>query len=195
MKKKCIAAIIACGIGFAAQAEITLGNTAENLRIDLEAADDFGARPVSRGADEYLNTQGAIVLTGNQFDLAIHGYGFFAVTYGDSLGPQGARFTRYGRFTLKDGQLRTEDGGTLCIYQNELECLIQNPSQSLTLRLYYPAYATEITVLDSRGWTSNRPCVEVAGRVIVGALEQCPTDALETAKRLAELTAKEASAE
>lgn len=51
-------------------------------------------------------TQGAMKETGNSFDLALEGEGFFVVQT-----PQGERYTRNGSFTLgKEGLLLTKDG-------------------------------------------------------------------------------------
>lgn len=50
--------------------------------------------------------QGALVATGNTFDMAIDGKGFFQIQ-----GPNGPRFTRDGRFTLDtNGKLITQGG-------------------------------------------------------------------------------------
>jgi flagellar basal-body rod protein FlgF len=51
-------------------------------------------------------SQGSLKLTGNPFDIAIEGKGFFEV-----LSPQGVRFTRNGSFHLDpDGRVVTKDG-------------------------------------------------------------------------------------
>lgn len=51
-------------------------------------------------------SQGAITLTGNNFDLAIEGKGFFVINT-----PEGERYTRCGEFTVnKDGDLVTSNG-------------------------------------------------------------------------------------
>jgi len=51
-------------------------------------------------------TQGAVRNTGNQFDMAIMGNGFFVVNT-----PQGERYTRQGDFTVNaEGILSTKEG-------------------------------------------------------------------------------------
>lgn len=58
---------------------------------------------ISKGLDF---TQGLVVNTGNTFDLALTGEGFFAVE-----GPQGEAYTRNGRFHIDgDGVLQTQEG-------------------------------------------------------------------------------------
>jgi flagellar basal-body rod protein FlgG len=62
---------------------------------------------VKAGSVYRINTQGAMTATGNQYDLAINGRGFFQV-----LTPTGdIAYTRAGNFSVNDtGQLVTQDG-------------------------------------------------------------------------------------
>jgi flagellar basal-body rod protein FlgG len=62
---------------------------------------------VKTGSVYRINTQGAMTATGNQYDLAINGRGFFQV-----LTPTGdIAYTRAGNFSTNDqGQLVTQDG-------------------------------------------------------------------------------------
>jgi flagellar basal-body rod protein FlgG len=62
---------------------------------------------VKAGSVYRINTQGAMTQTGNQYDLAINGRGFFQV-----LTPTGdIGYTRAGNFSVNDqGQLVTQDG-------------------------------------------------------------------------------------
>ncbi len=62
---------------------------------------------VKTGSVYRINTQGAMTATGNQYDLAINGRGFFQV-----LTPTGdTAYTRAGNFSVNDqGQLVTQDG-------------------------------------------------------------------------------------
>ena len=49
--------------------------------------------------------------TGNTFDLALSGNGFFAISYADQNGNESIRYTRDGSFTTNaDGILMTKDG-------------------------------------------------------------------------------------
>ncbi|HZZ66965.1 MAG TPA: flagellar basal-body rod protein FlgG [Phenylobacterium sp.] len=62
---------------------------------------------VKAGSVYRISTQGALTSTGNQYDLAINGRGFFQV-----LTPTGdIAYTRAGNFSVNDqGQLVTQDG-------------------------------------------------------------------------------------
>src|SRR5579859_1810618 len=62
---------------------------------------------VKAGSVYRITTQGSLTSTGNQFDLAINGRGFFQV-----LTPSGdTAYTRAGNFSVNDqGQLVTQDG-------------------------------------------------------------------------------------
>src|SRR5579859_2979888 len=62
---------------------------------------------VKAGSVYRISTQGALTSTGNQFDLAINGRGFF-----QALTPSGdTAYTRAGNFSVNDqGQLVTQDG-------------------------------------------------------------------------------------
>ncbi len=57
-----------------------------------------------------IHTQGSIVITGNELDLAINGKGFFQIEMPDGT----TSYTRAGSFQLNaDGQIVTSDGYTL----------------------------------------------------------------------------------
>lgn len=81
-------------------------------------AKGFGANPVHFTQDfgMYKNfSEGAISETGNTFDVAIKGDGFFAVET-----DEGERYTRKGQFSLsQDGQLITNDGSIVLSENNE----------------------------------------------------------------------------
>ena len=56
-------------------------------------------------------SQGAFRETGNTFDLALSGDGFFAVEFTNRVGETSTKYTRDGAFTLtQDGYLVTKDG-------------------------------------------------------------------------------------
>lgn len=56
-------------------------------------------------------TDGSLRETGNTYDLALSGNGFFAVSYADSSGEESVKYTRDGNFTVNsDGILMTTDG-------------------------------------------------------------------------------------
>lgn len=56
-------------------------------------------------------TQGSFRITGNTYDLALSGDGFFAVEFTNKAGETSTMYTRAGQFTLnKDGYLVNENG-------------------------------------------------------------------------------------
>ena len=60
------------------------------------------------------HSQGSLRETGNQFDLAINGKGFFAVNVTDKNGNTTTKYTRDGQFTLsKDGYVCDSEGNRL----------------------------------------------------------------------------------
>jgi len=62
---------------------------------------------VATGAIYRLNTQGALTQTGNTYDMAVDGRGYFQVLMPDGT----TSYTRAGNFTTSDqGQLVTQDG-------------------------------------------------------------------------------------
>jgi flagellar basal-body rod protein FlgF len=64
-----------------------------------------------------IHEQGALVPTGNKFDFALNGKGFFEV-----MTPTGVRYTRNGSFTLdKDGFLVTNKGYRILSKLNQAE--------------------------------------------------------------------------
>lgn len=55
--------------------------------------------------------QGSFRITGNTFDLALEGEGFFGVSFTNKAGEQSIKYSRDGSFTLtNDGYLVTKDG-------------------------------------------------------------------------------------
>lgn len=62
--------------------------------------------------ENYTNyTQGSFRNTGNTFDVALQGDGFFTVEFKNKAGEVSTKYTRDGSFTLnKDGYLVTKDG-------------------------------------------------------------------------------------
>lgn len=56
-------------------------------------------------------SQGSFKETGNTYDLAIEGNGFFAISFTDKQGNESVKYTRDGEFTTDaDGNLRTLEG-------------------------------------------------------------------------------------
>ncbi len=91
----------------------TVGFRADRVAFD-EALAQAGARTAQPASMRYVVAErittdtapGALATTGNPYDLALNGDGFFVLA-----APQGERYTRAGSFTPgADGVLRTSDG-------------------------------------------------------------------------------------
>lgn len=64
-------------------------------------------------------SQGSFRVTGNTYDLALSGNGFFAVEFTNKAGETSTKYTRAGQFALnKDGYLVTQDGDYVLDTQN-----------------------------------------------------------------------------
>lgn len=64
-------------------------------------------------------SQGSFRITGNTYDLALSGEGFFAIEFTNKAGEIDTKYTRAGQFTLnKDGYLVTEEGDYVLDTQN-----------------------------------------------------------------------------
>ncbi len=64
-------------------------------------------------------TQGSYRVTGNTYDLALAGDGFFVIEYTNKAGETSTMYTRAGQFTLnREGFLVTEDGDYVLDTQN-----------------------------------------------------------------------------
>ncbi len=64
-------------------------------------------------------SQGSFRITGNTYDLALSGEGFFAIEFTNKAGEADTKYTRAGQFTLnKDGYLVTEEGDYVLDTQN-----------------------------------------------------------------------------
>lgn len=73
--------------------------------------------------------------TGNTFDLALSGKGFFAISFADSNGNESVRYTRDGSFTTNvDGILMTKDG----------DYVLDEEGGLITV----PTYASEVSIDD-----------------------------------------------
>lgn len=65
-------------------------------------------------------TQGSFRVTGNTYDLALAGEGFFAIEFTNKAGETSTMYTRGGQFTLNnEGYLVTEDGDYVLDDQNQ----------------------------------------------------------------------------
>lgn len=64
-------------------------------------------------------SQGSLRVTGNTYDLALAGSGFFAIEFTNKSGETSTMYTRAGQFTLtKEGYLVTQEGDYLLDVQN-----------------------------------------------------------------------------
>ena len=64
-------------------------------------------------------SQGSFRVTGNTYDLALSGEGFFAIEFTNKAGETSTKYTRAGQFALnKDGYLVTQDGDYVLDTQN-----------------------------------------------------------------------------
>ena len=64
-------------------------------------------------------TQGSFRVTGNTYDLALAGEGFFAIEFTNKAGETSTMYTRAGQFTLNtEGYLVTDDGDYVLDTQN-----------------------------------------------------------------------------
>ena len=64
-------------------------------------------------------TQGSFRITGNTYDLALSGNGFFAIEFTNKAGETSTKYTRAGQFTLnKEGYLVTQEGDYVLDTQN-----------------------------------------------------------------------------
>ncbi|MGN0369632.1 MAG: flagellar basal-body rod protein FlgF [Butyrivibrio sp.] len=70
--------------------------------------------------------------TGNTYDLALGGKGFFAISYADRNGNESVRYTRDGNFTVNsDGILMTRDGDFVLGQDNGLIFIPEGKSISI----------------------------------------------------------------
>ncbi|NJM11347.1 MAG: flagellar basal-body rod protein FlgG [Synechococcaceae cyanobacterium SM1_2_3] len=100
----------------------TGAQTAQNTQLPSGLVLGTGVRTVSTAK---LFTQGSIVQTGNNLDLAINGRGFFQITMPDGT----AGYTRDGSFQLNaEGQVVTSNG-----YLLQPEIAIPTGAQSITV--------------------------------------------------------------
>jgi flagellar basal-body rod protein FlgF len=73
-------------------------------------------------------SQGTLGLTGNPFDLALSGKGFFTVS-----GPNGPLYTRSGNFQLSlTGELQTQDGNA--VQGQDGKPIVLNPKKAATVK-------------------------------------------------------------
>lgn len=85
----------------------------KDASVGLSTVQPLGfSNPGVKIGENYTDyTQGSFRSTGNTYDLALSGEGFFAVEFTNKAGETSTKYTRAGDFTLnKDGYLVTNDG-------------------------------------------------------------------------------------
>lgn len=93
----------------------------KDASVGLSTVKRTGVRnPGVKIGENYVDySQGSFRETGNTYDLALSGDGFFAIEFTNKAGETSTMYTRAGQFTLnKDGFLVTEEGDYLLDTQN-----------------------------------------------------------------------------
>ena len=97
---------------------------------------------IGEGYTDY--SQGSFKNTGNTYDLALSGDGFFVISFADKNGNISTKYTRDGQFvTDGEGYLRTGDGdfvqgqaGDIVIPQNSAQVLINDKGEIYADEMY-----------------------------------------------------------
>lgn len=90
--------------------------------VGMRNAQKLGVRnPGVKIGENYTDySQGSFRITGNTYDIALSGEGFFAVEFTNKAGETSTMYTRAGQFTLnKDGYLVTQEGDYVLDIQNK----------------------------------------------------------------------------
>lgn len=85
----------------------------KDASIGMKLAQPLGFNnPGVKIGENYTDfTQGSYRVTGNTYDLALNGSGFFTIEFTNKAGETSTMYTRAGQFTLnREGYLVTEDG-------------------------------------------------------------------------------------
>ena len=85
----------------------------KDASIGMKLAQPLGYdNPGVKIGENYTDfTQGSYRVTGNTYDLALNGNGFFTIEFTNKAGETSTMYTRAGQFTLnREGYLVTEDG-------------------------------------------------------------------------------------
>ena len=99
---------------------ISTPKSVDEYELNNEANPDYLKNRVTRVGmnlgvkigENYVDfSEGPLKETGNTFDLALTGRGFFAIEYTNKAGVTSVKYTRDGNFAMdRDGYLRTQDG-------------------------------------------------------------------------------------
>ena len=93
----------------------------------------------------YTNhTQGSVRTTGNTYDLALDGAGFFTMKVTDTAGIDHIRYTRAGNFTItRDGYVTDADGNRVQGEAVSVTFIVKNPEPSNAKSNVFPVLRTE----------------------------------------------------
>ena len=94
----------------------------KDASIGMKLAQPIGYNnPGVKIGENYTDyTQGSYRVTGNTYDLALDGRGFFTIEFTNKAGETSTMYTRAGQFTLnREGYLVTEDGDYVLGTQNQ----------------------------------------------------------------------------
>ena len=124
----------------------------------------------------YTNhTQGSLRPTGNTFDLALDGAGFFTVKVTDTNGVDHIRYTRAGNYTItKDGYVTDADGNRL---QSEAGDLIVPTDAEIVFDMDGTVYANgelidKITITDFEDYNYLKKYAETMYEPVDGATQK-----------------------
>lgn len=121
-------------------------------------------------------SQGSFKETGNTFDLAIEGNGFFAISYASKRGAVSEKYTRDGEFTIdKEGALRTKDGDYV-LGEGGSEIYLDTVAKDIVFRengdIYVDGlYADTIRIVDFEDYNYLKKFGENLYSVVDGATE------------------------
>lgn len=93
----------------------------KDTSVGINNVNPIGVRnPGVKIGENYTDySQGSFRITGNTYDLALSGNGFFAIEFTNKAGETSTKYTRAGQFTLnKDGYLVTQEGDYVLDTQN-----------------------------------------------------------------------------
>ncbi len=141
-------------------------------------------------------SQGALMVTGNDLDLAIRGDGFFVVSTGDGGGTEHLRLTRDGRLTRSDRDelvmagtglrvldvnnrpIRLRSQGPLRV--NERGEIEQNGTSVARIQLATVGDLTRLTKAGANLYRLDSSPQPADGRIMQGQLESSAVDAITT---------------
>lgn len=169
------------------------------------AAIGIGTPGVKIGENYVDYTQGAFRETGNTYDLAISGDGFFNIEFTSKDGETSTLYTRDGNFTLtKEGYLVTKDGDFVLGTNNEhikldptqaasvdrMGRILQNDKIVATVKL---TDFEDYDYLERYGENMFRPVegaktINAGGQIVSGYLEQSNVQTVEEMVSLISIT-------